>query len=72
MSERALAKLTGAAKRVADDVRTMQADSRDLPLPIIIQVNNVMEDLDLLRHRLHEETIRRVVGPGPVPRGRKR
>jgi hypothetical protein len=65
--ERALAKLKGMALRMNADVKQMQALTRVMPMPIRIECNNVMECLDLLRHRLHEETLRRVLGDPVIP-----
>jgi hypothetical protein len=69
--ERALAKLKGMALRLNDDVKSMQLLTKQLPLAIRIECNNVMECLDLLRHRLQEETLRRVIGE-PIEQGKLR
>jgi hypothetical protein len=65
--ERALAKLKGSALRVSQEVYAMQKLAAELPMPIQIEANNVMECLDLLRHRCHEETLRRVLGEPVTP-----
>jgi hypothetical protein len=54
--DRALAKLTGAAVRASDELTDVRTIARALPLPIRIQLHNVIEELDLLRFHLHEAT----------------
>jgi hypothetical protein len=61
--ERALAKAAGAAQRAAPSVAGLLALTPSLPLPIARQAVRVIEDLDLLRHYLREETLRHVVEP---------
>jgi hypothetical protein len=64
MSERALAKVTGEAVRLLPIFKVMQKAAEELPLSIRIQINNVVEEYDLLRHRLQHEALRRAIyGP---------
>jgi hypothetical protein len=61
---RALAKLTGEAVWLADTVKGMQRTAAVLPLTIQLEVNNLQEVNDLLRFKLHEETLAGVIhGP---------
>ena len=59
--QRALTKLTAEAARSANDLAEMRKAAVALPLPIRVQLNNAIEELDLLRHLLHERTLLRVV-----------
>ncbi len=59
--ERALAKVTGAAVRTTDELTSVRSVAQALPQPIRIQLNNAIEELDLLRHYLHEATLLRVI-----------
>jgi hypothetical protein len=58
---RALAKLTQEAARTGRDLASLRDDAEVLPMEIRIQLNNAIEEIDLLRHYLHEETVMRVV-----------
>lgn len=58
---RALAKLTKEASRVGKDLAALRCDAEVLPTAICLQLNNAIEELDLLSHYLHEETLMRVV-----------
>ena len=58
---RALAKLTKEAARTGRDLASLRDDAEVLPREIRIQLNNAIEEIDLLRHYLHEETVMRVV-----------
>jgi hypothetical protein len=58
---RALAKLTKEASRVGKDLAALRRDAEVLPTTICLQLNNAIEELDLLSHYLHEETLMRVV-----------
>jgi hypothetical protein len=69
LAERALAKLCARAKQLNDDVHALHSVARVLPLTIQTQLVCVEEELDLLRHRLHEETLRRAIG-GPITQGK--
>lgn len=70
--ERALAKLCARAVEIDGITRVMRAAMSDLPLPIQVEVNNIQECVDLLRHKLREETLRRVVYRLPSAPVRKR
>jgi hypothetical protein len=59
--ERALAKATAEAARSAKDLAELRKAAVALPMPIRVQPNNAIEELDLLRHLLHERTLLRVV-----------
>jgi hypothetical protein len=59
---RALAKLTKEAARTGRDLASLRDDAEVLPLEIRIQLNNAIEEIDLLCHYLHEETLTRAVG----------
>jgi hypothetical protein len=62
--QRALARVTGRAARLNDEIRDMQREAEPLALTLRIEVNNLMEVNDLLRHKLHEATLARVIhGP---------
>lgn len=69
--ERALAKVTGAAVRASDELASVRGVAQALPLPIRIQLNNAIEELDLLRHRLHEATLMRVIAAADTPQPSK-
>ena len=58
---RALAKLTQEAARTGRDLASLRDDAEVLPMEIRIQLNNAIEEIDLLCHYLHEETVMRVV-----------
>lgn len=58
---RAIALLSARAMRIVDDIKAMRALATPLPLPIRVEVANLQEVLDLLRHKLREETLRRVI-----------
>jgi len=62
---RALARLTGEAARLEDTIKAMQRLAGVLSLTIRIEVNNLMEVNDLLRHKLHAETLSRVIHHPP-------
>jgi hypothetical protein len=61
--QRALALLAGRARDLSDRIAAMQTLAAELPLTIQIEVNNLDEVNDLLRHKLHEEVLRRVIEP---------
>jgi hypothetical protein len=52
--DRALAKIAIATVRASDELNHVRNIARVLPLPIRIQLNNAVEELDLLRFHLHE------------------
>ena len=56
--ERALAKLTGSAATAAAELSATSVRNlaEALPMPIRIQLNNAIEEVDLLRFILHEAT----------------
>jgi hypothetical protein len=58
---RALAKLTKEAARTGRDLASLRDDAEVLSMGIRIQLNNAIEEIDLLCHCLHEETVMRVV-----------
>jgi hypothetical protein len=58
---RALAKPTKEAARTGRDLASLRDDAEVLPMEIRIQLNNAIEEIDLLCHHLHEETLMRVV-----------
>jgi hypothetical protein len=58
---RALAKLTKEAARTGKDLASQRDDAKVLPTEIRIQLNNAIEEIDLLCHYLHEETLMRIV-----------
>jgi hypothetical protein len=58
---RALAKLTKEASRAGKDLAALRDDAEELPMLIRIQLNNAIEEIDLLSHYLHEETLLHVV-----------
>jgi hypothetical protein len=58
---RALAKLTKEAARVGRELARLRDDAEVLPMEIRIQLNCAIEEVDLLCHCLHEETVMRVV-----------
>ena len=58
---RALAKLTKEAARTDRELASLRDDAEVLPMEIRIQLNNAIEEIDLLCHYLHEETVIRVV-----------
>lgn len=62
-SDRAIARLTTLAGGMQRHMRAAQAVAPDLPVEIRIEVNNIQECLDLLRHKLRLETLSRMVGP---------
>jgi hypothetical protein len=62
---RALARLTGDAVRLADTIKAMQRIAAALPLTIQLEVNNLQEVTDLLRFKLHEETLAGVIHAQP-------
>ncbi len=59
--ERALAKVTAEVARSANDLAELRKAAVALPRPIRVQLNNAIEELDLLRHLLHERTLLRAV-----------
>ena len=61
LEQRALAKVIAEAARSANDLADLRKVAVALPLPIRVQLNNALEELDLLRHLLHERTLLRVV-----------
>jgi hypothetical protein len=63
--ERALSKLTAEAKRLSDELADLRNVAAGLPRAIRIQLNNAIEEADLLRHRLHEATLARVIHKPP-------
>jgi hypothetical protein len=58
---RALAKITKEAARAGRELASLRNDAEVLPMGIRVQLNNAIEEIDLLCHCLHEETIMRVV-----------
>jgi hypothetical protein len=58
---RALARLTKEAARAGRDLAHMRDDAEVLPIEIRRQLNCAIEEIDLLSHYLHEETLMRVV-----------
>ena len=58
---RALAKLTKEAARTDRELASLRDDAEVLPMEIRIQLNNAIEEIDLLCHYLHEQTLMRVV-----------
>ena len=58
---RALAKLTKEAARAGRELASLRDDAEVLPMQIRIQLNNAIEEIDLLCHYLHEQTLMRVV-----------
>jgi hypothetical protein len=63
--ERALSKLTAEAARTAADLSALRRTAEVLPMPIRIQLNNAIEELDLLRFHLHEATLGIVIDGNP-------
>jgi hypothetical protein len=61
LEQRALSKLIAEAVRSASDLADLRKVAAALPLPIRVQLNSAIEELDLLRHLLHERTLLRVV-----------
>jgi hypothetical protein len=61
LATRALAKVTKEAARAGRDLASLRDDAEVLPMEIRIQLNNAIEEIDLLGHFLHEETLIRVV-----------
>jgi hypothetical protein len=61
VTARALAKLTKEAARCGRYLAALRGDAEVLPMQIRIQLNNAIEEIDLLCHYLHEETLMRVV-----------
>jgi hypothetical protein len=66
--DRAFAMVTGAAVRADKLLADVRWTAEELPLPIRIQFNNAIEELDLLCFHLHELKLFRVVAKseGPV------
>lgn len=60
-SQRALATLVSRGTFLDSQIRAMRALAADLPLTIRIEINNLQEVLDLLRHKFREETLRGVL-----------
>ena len=58
---RALANLSKEAARTGRDLASLRDDAEVLPMEIRIQLNNAIEEIDLLCHYLHEQTLMRVV-----------
>ena len=58
---RSLAKLTKEAARTGRDLASLRDDAEVLSMGIRIQLNNAIEEIDLLCHYLHEETLMRIV-----------
>jgi hypothetical protein len=54
--DRVLAKITGATVHASYELNGVRNVARVLPLPIRIQLNKAIEELDLLRFHLHEAT----------------
>jgi hypothetical protein len=59
---RQLAKACGAAQRVYQGVALLARITSELPNQIAVQGNAVLEELDLLRFLLREETLRGAIG----------
>jgi len=53
--ERALALLSARAILLDDEVEVMRAHAAWLPISIQVEVNNLHETLDLLRHKIREQ-----------------
>lgn len=67
MPDRALALLAGRAVRFSADVRSMRDLASVLPMEIRIEVNNLQEVLDLLRHKIREATLCKIIhSPPPI------
>ena len=61
LTARVLAKLSEEAARAGRDLAALRDDADVLPMEIRIQLNNAIEEIDLLCHYLHEETVMCVV-----------
>jgi hypothetical protein len=59
---RQLAKACGAAQRIYHGVTLLARITSELPGQIAVQGNAVLEELDLLRFLLREETLRGAIG----------
>jgi hypothetical protein len=59
---RTLAKACGAAQRIYHGVALLARITSELPEQIAVQGNAVLEELDLLRFLLREETLRGAIG----------
>lgn len=70
-SARAIAKLASWAQDQHALLRRAHAIA-DLPLSLRIEVNNIQECVDLLRHKLRIVTLETVVGPIDRPARRRR
>ena len=62
-TDRALAVFSRFAVDLHDKMRPLHDRADDLPLTVRIEFSNLQEVLDLLRHKLHEATLDRVVTP---------
>lgn len=60
---RALAKAVASATRCAEPITQLvhRGEDEDVPLYLRRQINIVVEEFDLLRHMLREETLMRVI-----------
>jgi hypothetical protein len=58
---RTLAKLTKEAARTGRELASLRDDAEVLPMEIRIQLNNAIEEIDLLCHYLHEQTLMGVI-----------
>ena len=62
--DRALAKASGRAARIAPDVAALVDDVSELPIDVQRQAVAVQEELDLLRHCLRLATLQQAIdGP---------
>ena len=64
---RTLAKAAGAAQRLAGPASALARLADDLSLPIAIQANAVVEELDLLRYYLREALLAGVIAAQAAP-----
>ncbi|HYM25271.1 MAG TPA: hypothetical protein VEU08_18770, partial [Vicinamibacterales bacterium] len=64
---RTLAKAAGAAQRLAGPASALARLAEDLSLPIQIQANAVVEELDLLRFYLREALLAGVIAAQAAP-----
>jgi hypothetical protein len=64
-ADRALAKTAGAAQRIAEGIGHLARLAGDLPQPLAVQANAVVEEYDLLRFMLREATLHSVIDASP-------
>jgi len=58
---RALAQLASRCAAIDDSISTLCKVAEDAPLTIRIEVNNLQEVMDLLRFKIREATLARVI-----------